>query len=432
VQLSVVLRILTAAVLAGCSAGPAGTASAPAAPPTPGSTVGTTVGPTVEPTPSWASDLEALDHLVRTYHPGPFVVHTEAEWTATMAKIAPELAGASTNRQIALVSELAGLLDTHSCFCDIPGGWHYYGLLPYRFSDGWFIVNASDKALIGSRLVSISGVAVEDVVDRLSPLVPHDNENGLLDGLVWLITNVEYLNGAGIVANPGHPAFELKARDGKTTTIDPPSIAEAQYDLVDPGWLVGATSSVPEAVSRRRERIWTRIDKADRVFLISVNDYGDMTAAGAAMKAAFDAKTVDRVVFDMRYLPGGNGDIAIIETIRDDPRVNKPGALTVLIGRENVSAATQVVYFFDTQTDALLVGEATPARAANFTCECKDLSLPYSGFVVSVPLHWDYPGDPRPAIEPKVPMALSSVDFFAGRDPVLHAALAGFDETPGG
>jgi C-terminal processing protease CtpA/Prc len=135
-------------------------------------------------------------------------------------------------------------------------------------------------------------------------------------------------------------------------------------------------------------------------------------------------------VFDMRYLQGGSGDIAIVETIRDDKRVNRPGGLTVLIGRENFSAATSVAEFFDRETSAVFVGEPTPARADNFRCDCHDFTLPHSGFQLSVPTWYDRFNDDRPEITPDVPMALSSADFFAGRDPVLEAALAGAASTP--
>jgi hypothetical protein len=186
----------------------------------------------------------------------------------------------------------------------------------------------------------------------------------------------------------------------------------------------------PEAVARRGEHVWTRLDAKHHAFLISVNDYGDMTDAGKAMTAALDAHQADRVVFDMRYLQGGNGDIAILDTLKDDPRVNRPGGLTVLIGRENVSAATSVVEFLDMKTSALFVGEATPARADNFRCDCHDVVLPHSGFTIGVPTSWDRLGDDRSEIAPDVPMALSSSDFFAGRDPVLDAALAGTVSKP--
>jgi hypothetical protein len=150
-----------------------------------------------------------------------------------------------------------------------------------------------------------------------------------------------------------------------------------------------------------------------------------MDAAIDAMAVALDAGQVDRVVVDMRYLQGGSGEIPILEALRDEPRVNRPGGLIVLTGRENVSAGTAVVQFFDTQTEALLAGEPTPARAGNFTCPCQDVTLPHSQFVVSVPTAWDIPGDERPEVTPDVPYSLRSADFFAGRDPLLDMALAG-------
>ena len=145
------------------------------------------------------------------------------------------------------------------------------------------------------------------------------------------------------------------------------------------------------------------------------------------MKAALDAKKADRVVLDLRYLRGGNGSIAfpLVEGLAAERRINKPGGLTVLIGRENVSAGTVIVRMLDEQTSAGFMGEATPARADNFLCDCVDVVLPASGFVVGIPSYTFHTGDQRPEIAPDVAMALGARDFFGGRDPVLDAALAG-------
>ena len=418
------LLVAIVAILAACSGPAVRSSSSPAASgPAP-----SLAGPTATPqASSWADDLALIDRTVRTVHVSPFTIHPEPDWTARLADVSAKIESASPNEQIALVASLIGLLDTHSSFVEIPGGWHFYGLLPYRFSDGWFAIRAGDDSLVRARLVSIGGVPIDQVVERLTPLVPHDNPDGLLEGLVWELNSVEYLNGASIVSDPAHPAFALQKPDGATVTVDPPALDEQHYDLVNPGWLTG---TAPEAVARRAERIWTRLDKAHHVFLVSVNDYGDMTDAGKELAAALDAHQADRVVLDMRYLQGGNGDIAILDTLKDDPRVNRPGGLTVLIGRENVSAATSVVEYLDMKTKATFVGEPTPARADNFRCDCTDVVLPHSGFTISVPTWWDRLGDDRPEIAPDVPMALSSTDFFAGRDPVLDAALTGVFPKP--
>jgi hypothetical protein len=71
------------------------------------------------------------------------------------------------------------------------------------------------------------------------------------------------------------------------------------------------------------------------------------------------------------------------------------------------------------------MGEATPARADNFLCDCVDVVLPSSGFVVGIPSYTFHTGDKRTEIAPDIPMALAARDFFAGRDPVLAAALTG-------
>jgi hypothetical protein len=97
--------------------------------------------------------------------------------------------------------------------------------------------------------------------------------------------------------------------------------------------------------------------------------------------------------------------------------------LTVLIGRENESAATLIASMLDLGSEAAFVGEMTPARADNFLCPCSDIDLPESGYVLSLPTARSGNGDPRPAIEPDVPVSLSGVDYFAGRDPALDTAL---------
>ena len=418
------LCLTTAALVVACS----GAASGPVAPSVPRAG---TPSPTSVVSPAddpWTADLDGLDQAVRRTHVSPFTIHSEAEWIARLADVRGRIVAASPDEQLVLLASLVGLLDTHSAL-GIPGGAQFYELVVYPFSDGWFVIRAADPSLVGARVLSIGGVAIDEVADRLTPLVPHDNASGRLFGLEWLITQVAYLHGAGIVGDTTAPAFHLAKRDGSEVTVNPD--VEDQTAWEDQFHVSGALlGDAPEAVARRDERIWTRLDAAHRAFLIAVNDYGDMTDAIDAMTSALDRGDADRVVVDTRYLRGGNGDIRLLDALIGDPRINRPGGLTVLTSRENESAATQVAQILDTQTAAVLVGEPTPARADNFTCPCTDLTLPRSGYVVTVPTAWDHNGDPRPAVAPDIPMKLSSVDFFAGRDPVLDAALAGLSTQP--
>lgn len=402
-------------LIAGCSS--TGTPTAPS--PSAQTSASPTLGATVDPS---SADLDQLDAMVRTHHPAPFTTHSEAEWKAKLAEIRPKLAAAGADERLVLLASVVGLLDTHS-WIGPEAGFHLYEVFFYKFSDGWFVVSAKDASLIGSRLISIGGHAIEEVEATLRPIIPHDNENGFLDNGDAL-SKVEYLHGTGIVTDPAHPKYVLERHDGTRATIDFAAVGDQAWaeELGVVGDLIGAA---PEAIARRSELAWTRLDTKRKVLLISVNDYGDTSAAVKAMTTALNAGTANRVVLDLRYLRGGNGDFSLHTAVQAEPRVNRAGGLTVLIGRENVSAATAVAWEFDVHTKALLVGEATPARADNFTCDCFDIHLPHFEIVVTVPQNVASNGDPRPAVAPDVAMALSSGDFFAGKDPVLDAALRG-------
>lgn len=304
-----------------------------------------------------------------------------------------------------------------------------YGIYVYPFPEGWYVIGAIDEELVGRRLVSINGVSAEDLEGQFRHLVAYDNDSGALDAMQGLFSYVEWLHGAGIVTDIETPNYLLRATDG--TELTPRLLAYQTGTWAEQlGILGGLIGDAPEAVARRGELIWTRVDRANDVVLVSVNSYGPMGDAIAEMTAALDSGAADRVVVDMRYLRGGSGDITLVEALRDDPRINRPGGLTLLIGRENVSAGTDVAHWLDANTEALFVGEQTPARADGFRCECMEIRLPFSRHLVVIPTWVDHNGDDRDSIPPDVPMTLSAEDFFAGRDPVLDAALSGTSIAP--
>jgi len=375
-------------------------------------------------TEAWAADLAKLDESVRSIHPAPFTIHSEAEWTAKLAQLRTSLPKAAPDEQLVQLASLVGLLDTHS-YLDWRPDATFYEVLVYQFSDGIYAIRAADPSLVGARLVSINGVPVEEVKTRLAPLVPHDNESGLLDSVQGLYSSVEYLHGSGIVADPAKPGYTFQRPGGAPVVANPGAVELSKWEQ-ELGIIGDLVGDGPEAVARRNEVDWWRTDAKKRVFLLAYNDYVAPTDALAAMKEALDTKKADRVVVDLRYPRGGNRSIAfpLVAALAAEPRVNKPGGLTVLIGRENVSAGTVIVGMLDEQTKATFMGEATPARADGFLCDCVDVTLPASGFVVGIPSYTFHNGDKRPEIAPDVPMALSGEDFFAGRDLVLDAALA--------
>ena len=380
---------------------------------------------------AWSDDLTLLDTLVRAHHPGPFVETPEAAWVAKLNELRTTLPTATPDQGIVEFASLVGLLDTHS---GMSGPFHYYDAYFYPFADGWFVVRAKDPTLVGSRLVSIGGHPVMDVEAALRPLVPADNESGKLDGLQYPMSTVEFLHGVGIVGDPAKPNFVFERPDGTQSSVDLTSSDPVGFWETQLGVIGGLLGDAPQAVARRGQSAWTRLDRPTKTLILSYNDYSEegLKQPLAAMKAALDDGSATRVIVDMRYIRGGNGSLAqpLIDALVADPRVNRSSSLTVLIGRENVSAGTVVAAQLDTQTKAVLMGEMTPARADNFLCECFDIALPNSGLTVTVPTQRAGTGDPRLAVEPDIPFALKAADFFAGKDPALELALKGGSTAP--
>ncbi len=344
---------------------------------------------------TWVSDLELIDASVRNLHADPFAVVPESEWNAKVAELEESFSTLNNDERIVGMASLAGLLDTHTQY--FGPDQRVYDVWLYRFSDGMFVVAAKDPTLIGARLVSINGVDAAEVEARIRPLVPGDNESAKLNGL-WMTPQVDFLHGLGIVDDPAKPGFAFAMPDGTERTIDLATsdideFAEQQHLL---GSLAGDEN---EAVRRRSEPIWSRVDPLTKAFLLSVNDYSTTGSveALAAMTTALDNGTAEHVVVDMRYLRGGDGSqlLPMVDALESDQRVNRPGGLTVLIGRENESAATSIASMLDLGSQASFVGEMTPARADNFLCPCTDVDLPQSGFIFSVPTSRSGNGDPR-------------------------------------
>ena len=374
--------------------------------------------------PQPGDDLAAIDDAVRHVHADAFAAVPEATWTRRVEELRATWSGLEPDQRVVALARLAGLLDTHTQFFPTSDERIFDAYL-YRFPEGLYVVAADDASLVGSRLLAIDTTPLTRIEPQVRALIPGDNGSAR-DNNIWVLGYPDYLHGLGFVSRKQRAGFEVQGRDGRRRTVSVGSVDIGKFS--DAHQIRGSLAGdATEAVRRRGEPLWSRVDKVHRAFLLSLNDYtaDGVDAALASMTAALRAGTVDHVVIDMRYLRGGNPTpfLPIVGAVATDTHLRTKAALTVLIGRENESAGTVMAEAFDTQTAALMVGEPTPAMADNFLCPCTDVPLPTSGYTFSVPTARAGNGDARRAVVPDVLMRMTASDFFAGRDKVLDAAL---------
>jgi hypothetical protein len=375
-------------------------------------------GPTT--TGQAAADVRLLVQRIEEIHPDPWHAISEADFKAAAMDLETEIAGLTPDEQLVELMRLTALLgerDGHSGIFPLDAEHertlHLYPLRLYEFSDGVFVVDAIDRPeLVGARVVSIAGRPVEEVLDAVRPLVPADNEMSRRARLAQYIVVEEVLRGLGFSGS----GFEL---DGETETLDPVEAdvyAAAFADLFHPMVPQGLPRRAePPYLARRLEDRW--IARLPRAVYAAYNLTLEDTTGFAAEVAGTAPKPV---ILDLRHNPGGNNGTypALLEALSDRK-------ITALIGRTTFSAAGNFITELEQSADVLFVGEPSGA-APNQYGDPVPVELPAVGWTVEVAgVYWEKstPDDFRVAIEPDLRVDLSSADFFAGRDPVLRAAL---------
>ena len=179
-------------------------------------------------------------------------------------------------------------------------------------------------------------------------------------------------------------------------------------------------------ITRRNDRLWTSRLSSGRVFYIGYNEVlGNTYGVSQRLLKAAKTKKVRAVVVDVRNNGGGNNRTydPLVNAIQ---RVAKTKRVVVLISRLTFSAAENFITELELVADPVFVGEPS-GGSPNLYGDTVQTALPATGLMLRVAhIYWELSraDDARLAIDPDVPVALSSTDFFAGRDPVLDAALS--------
>lgn len=386
-----------------------------------------------QPATDWLADLDALDAGVRRIHPNPFWRVSEAEWNSRLAEARVMLPTLDKRHAEFLMLELTSLIDGHSGIYPNTLGYRLYAVWLYHFSDGYFVIDAADASAVGGKLVAINGVPVDEIARRLSPVVPHDNDQTVQFLLPMYMITPELLQGADIITDLEKPTLDIVRVDGSHLALNPDILDFNEYPLRFKAFPVGLPqAAVPLSQSRIDEAFWwTTIDD---VLYFQYNQVRKSSGGQSLISVAADLRErlkvgdVRRVVVDMRQNSGGNNQsYGPLLRLLLDPLVDRPGGLYIIIGRQTFSAATNFVTELDVQsTSAVFVGEPTGGRP-NLYGDTKPLLLPSSGITVQVSgRYWEFggPNDTRSSIAPDIPIGLSSVDYFAGIDPILQAAIS--------
>jgi hypothetical protein len=398
--------------------------------------------PTIDRVAAWRADLRALAVGMQQVHPNLFWRASQAEFQALVADLDARIPELSDGEVVAGLARIVAFAPDGHSFLPLfqkAAALHLYPLRFYLFSDGLYVVaaDAPYQNLVGARVTRIGRLSVEEAYAAAAPVANHDNDQTVALLVPVFIRVPEVLLERGIIGDAAKPGFVLSMPDGSERTVDPEAIGWDSYHswLTEHRQIVGLPQQPePLYLSRKDdENYWYTLLEDKKTLFIQYNLGTDFTQSGQNIYTFADeidkfvaANNVKRTILDLRHNPAGDNFGPLARVLAENERINQPGRLYVLIGRETFSAAMELSMQLERTTAAIFVGEPTGSRPDTFGGQ-ETLTLPYSGleaFVSGVAWQTGTAPDPRLWLEPDLPVALSAADFFAARDPVLEAALA--------
>lgn len=367
--------------------------------------------------------------MLEIIHPEPFHGIGRDEWVADMRHIQSGLsAGRMPERTMVEVMALVASLsregrDGHQFAIPIEGG----PMLPIRvfeFSDGLFVTDALDQALIGARLTSIAGLPVNQVLDLLEPLVPRDSPATVPAFRSFFLLRADVLEGLGLIEDDARVDLTLE-RDGNEIDTSVETIGQGEFD----DWVgrfgifqLPARDGLrftPLEPLLRTERL------DDGTLYVGLREVQSVPSSQvAAISAALEDPAVTRVVFDLRHNLGGNNQTYphLLSVIRG---IEQP--LWVLTDRHTFSAAANLATEIEQTTAARFAGEPM-GGGLNFWNDVQFIDLDHLPIPLSVGVSTRYwqkstADDARLTIEPDLVVPYLSGDYFSGTDAVLEAVL---------
>ena len=375
-----------------------------------------------------SSDIRNLVTELEQRHPNPYHAVSRGDFHRAAGDLAQRAPGLRRSEQIVGVMRLMAMLgerDGHSGvhpLSPVEGQrLSAYPLRLYRFPEGLHVVRAEDPTLVGARVTAIGGVPIDEVEARVRPLITRDNDWTVLDRLPYFVVTTEVLDGLSIAPTF---AFDLPRGGRREVAFEPISVEE--HVRLFGGWWQATTRPGRQPLYLRLRNIQYGLTKINRgrALYVAYNATTDPGLVPRKLITMSRNRRVRRVIIDVRLNGGGNNTTywGLIQALRH-PRINRPNRLRVLIGRRTFSAAGNFASDVDRRTRARFVGEPTGGAPSQWG-DSTPIALPSLGITALAAV--EYIGeetDTRVATHPDIPVATPAADFFAGRDPVLAAAL---------
>lgn len=249
----------------------------------------------------------------------------------------------------------------------------------YVFKDGVYIIKTIEKYkdLLYKKLEAIDNLEINEILNRLKEIIPHENEQFFKAKAAMYLQGAEVLYGLFIIDDASKVEMKIQ---GVTYEIETVLAKDIKYINEE---------KLPIYARKAGVNLWYEDILDSEEIYIKYNfcrEQGETTIAEKIKEIIdiIEIKEIKKITIDLRNNLGGNSTLLrpLIEYIKDKEAINNKENLKVIIGRETFSSGLLNAYEFKNETKGRIVGEPSGGKP-NCYGEILKFTLPNSKFIVS-------------------------------------------------
>ncbi len=399
-------------------------------------------------TEQWQEDLRFLQNTVHKDYSFLFKKITSEDFDAEVETLYNEIPNLQEHEIIVGFSRIVSSFKYgHTSF----GFWYgsNFRQLPlnmYQFSDGVYIqgTHKNYEQILGAKVLRVGNYDIEEALEKIYPTVPSENDQFFKADGVRYLTYIEFLHAQGITDTLSNSVTYTLEKEGKVFKQTITNVNQAiplTYRLVrqDNDWLDVRNQEETPYYLKHLDKIYyyeyLPEDKTVYVRHSQIQDDPNQPIPSFYQEVFdfIDENDVEKLVLDYRLNGGGNNykNKPIVTGIIQSEKINQPGKLFVVIGRQTFSACQNLVNELSNYTNAIFIGEPT-GENVNFYGDNRQVTLPNSKMPVYLSFAWwqDKPQwESADWLAPHIAVDMSFDDYKTNKDPVLDRVLSFSDEN---
>lgn len=390
----------------------------------------------------WDSDLDLLAKELPDKHVNFFTLKSKKEFLSQIEKIRKNKDALSDFEITMRLQQLiASFGDAHTTlnFNKYIDKNKILPLILYWFSDGLYILQTTpaNKEILGQQILSINGVPLKKVTEKLSTLYTVDNPANLKTSIPNLLpclqilqyfkfatsdsVNFELMDVNGVKNNYFIKPAEFSRQN--RVKFKPDSVALCYYD--EKSFFVDYFIEPEQLYYFQYNKCWSKEVELKYGNALSAEKMLSFTKMEEKFFQTLSTQSIRKVVFDLRFNGGGNSEqgTAFIEKYANYLKTHSEIKTYVILGRNTFSSAIINAMDFKNLTNAIFVGEETSGKPNHFG-EVKKFQLSSSQLVVNYSTkYFKRTEEASNSIVPEITQETRFTDFIKGLDPAYSWIL---------